>query len=261
MAERVYVTEFPDGTLIRWKPLSWSEYRTLTRDYGHLAEKGAAVWLMFDAIGRLCILDQAQAGREVEYDDLFAGVVWTVAQKILELSGFINEAGAIRDALGQARATVYGDWYEEVKGYVMAAFRVTEEEIDSWTRDKFLRYVARAEIILGREIPVEDPNEQKGKAPVRFITDENGNRVPVVSKQNLEDRTAIDPEADNQAMMASEAGKPEGEFNLKRLRMQQERGGVKNQSHPQGQHPARIAAAQGKKVHPLRKKMMRMGMI
>lgn len=260
--ERVYVTEFPDGTLIRWKPLSWSEYRQLVRDYGHLLDKGAVAWHMFDAIGRLCILDQQQGGEDVDYDALYAGAVWVVAQTVLQISGFLNEPDSIRNSLGAARASIYGDWYEEVKGYLLHLFRVTEDEIDAWPREKFMRYVARAELLMGKEIPVEDPREQqKGRRPVRFTTDEHGNRVPVVTKENLEDASPITPMADNEAMQEEALRKPDGEFNLKRLRMLEEKGGVKTQGHARGKHPARLAAERGEKVHPLRRRMMKAGMI
>jgi hypothetical protein len=256
--ERVYVTEFPDGTLIRWKPLSWSEYKELTRDYGHLAEKGAVVWLLFDAIGRLCVLDQQVGSKQVDYDDLYAGCIWLVAQKILEISGFINEPESIKSSLSAARGVIYGDWYEEIKGTIMSLFHISESEINDWSREKFLRHVVRAEILLGKEIPVESPEKVKSNENVKFVTDDHGNRIPVVTKQNMQNDSPIDFHGDNDALRSSELSKPDGEFNLKRLQNSPK---STTQGYEKGKHPARLKAERGEKIHPLRRKMLRQGMI
>lgn len=218
--QRVFATQFPDGTVVQWKPLTWSESRQLAKEYGHLESSGAAEWLLHEAAAALCVLDSQKNGEPIEFEDLYAGDIWIVGAQIINETGFLNVEEKIKDGLTRGRNLIHGDWYEEVSSYIMYIFDKTESEVKEWDKLTFMRWAARAELVLNQEFPIQSETQEEQKG--------------------------IDFDKDNREMREAERKAPEGDFNLKR----------------QGpQHPARQAQEQGKKVHPLRKKMMDLGMI
>lgn len=257
--EREYITSLPDGTVVRWKSLTLSEYRKLQRDFGNL--KGSREWLLYEAAAVACILDAEQpAGTSVEFGELLAGTVQIIGYQVLEKTGFVNKVSHIRERLSDGRGAVLGDWYEEAKAYILSLFRVTEEEVNSWDVHKLMRYAARCEILLGKELPVVDYEEEQRKKQRRHrMTDVGGQRIPLLTKEGMADSTPIDVTGDIAAMRKEELSDPQGEFNLNRLRSIE--GGRTGQGYPMGQHPARKALAEGRKIHPLRQRQMKEGMI
>lgn len=190
--ERTYVTSLPDGTLVRWKPLTWSEYRWLIKQFGHLTQ-GAAEWLLYEAVAALCVLDQDQNGHQVAIDELLAGTIQVVGQQIIQESGFVSDVELLKSHRERSRTLIHGDWYEEVLTYIMAFFRIPEKDIREWTVRQFMDYAVRVEQLLGKELPILSVEEVEQKnSQVRMTTMPDGRRIPVVTKQTLNQRKKID---------------------------------------------------------------------
>lgn len=183
MAEE-YVTRFPDGTLVRWKPLSWDEYRRLTKVFGETTE-GAAGWLLCEAACGCCLLDYQQSDQS-NNDELYAGTVYTVGRQVIELTGFIPSIDNVRKGLAEARARVQSDWFETAMALVCSVFKKDEEEVRGWTFKKFMDYCARIEVVTGRPLPVDDGSEATPQQ--RFATGPDGRRIPLITKHDMQKR-------------------------------------------------------------------------
>jgi hypothetical protein len=178
-----YVSRLPDGTLVRWKPLNWAEYRNLIKTFGESLD-GAAGWLLIEATAASCFLDQEQDGEQVVFDDLYAGTVYTIGRQILELTGFIPTVDKVKEALGHARERLSSDWYESAMALICVAFHKDESEIRQWDLQKFMDYCARIEFATGKEISVTDSSESDNESK-KFITTPDGRKIPVLTKRDL----------------------------------------------------------------------------
>jgi hypothetical protein len=193
---KTFITQFPNGDLVRWKPLTWNEYRAViavSKDLTQNQIEGAGAWLMYEAAAALSVLDQEQDGNQVPYGELYAGTVFIIGQQVLQETGFLIDINLIKEHKARGRAQIIGDWYEEVKSLIMATFKIPEAEIGEWTLDKFMEYTARVETIIGNEIPVIDLQEEamKRKPKVR-MAEMYGHNVPLLTKDTLRDRSPID---------------------------------------------------------------------
>jgi hypothetical protein len=185
-----YLTRFPDGTLVRWKPLTWEEYRYLVKTFGESLE-GAAGWLLCEAAAALCILDHDQDGQQVEPSELYAGTVYTVGREIIELTGFVPTVENVRNSLAKAREKVTSDWYESALAIVCATFRLDEEVVRKFTHRKFMEFCARVEIVTGQPMSVVDPAEEEAKQIKKFRIGPDGQKIPIITKQDLRRRGAM----------------------------------------------------------------------
>lgn len=191
-----YVTRLPDGSLVRWKPLSWAEYRHLIRTHGD-SLKGAAGWLLCEAAAALCFLDHDQDGHQVEFPDLYAGTVYSVGRQILEKTGFISTGEKVRQELAAARESVMSDWYEAALALVCAVFRKTEEEVREWSLRKFMHHCALVEIATGKQMPVVDETDKDEQKPTHYKTLPDGRKIPLLTRRDMERRrnqTAKNPD-------------------------------------------------------------------
>lgn len=180
-----YVTSLPDGTLVRWKPLIWSEYKALIKQFGDNLD-GAAGWLLCEATAALCFLDHDQDGQQTDYPNLYAGTIYSVGRQILELTGFISTTEKVKLGLGQARERVMADWYEAALALVCAVLHKDEEEVRGWTLKKFMHHCALVEIATGKQLPIVEENEQDNKNTNRkYMMTQDGRKIPVLTKQDL----------------------------------------------------------------------------
>ena len=183
---KVYTTVFPDGTRASWRPLTWNEYGDLVRRYSKEdPDSHYTAWRFYEAAAALAVVAFIQDGVEVVADEVYAGSLFVVGQQVLRESGFIPDKELVTTQRARARARVFGDWYEEVATYIMALFRIPEEELRQWTIDRFMEYAVRAEQVIGREFPFADGGDAEpanDKVTYRII---DGKKVPVVTKADL----------------------------------------------------------------------------
>lgn len=236
-----YATEFPDGTLIRWRPLTWVEFKDLKKQYKYVLEKGGvAEWLLLEAAASLCILGMVQDDEPINNpDDLYAGVVSVVGRAILEETGFFSSPDLIEKKRNQARAEYLTDWYEEAKSYIMFLFRISERQINNWDNEKFMEYVVRAETILGQPFKVVRPGEEDEDDQPRFIEGPDGQQIPLLTKKDLQKKKQSNPDKDFEEMEKEGfhfRQRPAGMADIKKIKEQKE-------------------AETEKKEHPLRQKI------
>ena len=180
-----YLTRFPDGTLVRWKPLNWEEYRLLVKSYGESLDR-AAGWLLCEAAAAFCLIEIEQDGLSVTPEEIYAGTLFVIGRQVLELTGFIPTAEKVRQGLAQARERISSDWYESAMSLVCAIYHKDEEDVRKWTYKKFMDYCARVELATGQPMSVVDPAEEEVTQKRRYVTDPNtGRKIPVLTKQDM----------------------------------------------------------------------------
>jgi hypothetical protein len=200
---KVYVTSFPDGSIVRWKPLTWDEYRGLVREHGDpLGLDGAAAWSFHHDAAVLCVLDQLQDDDEVSFEELYAGTINTVGTQIVQHTGFTGTVNEVKSSLGAARARLRSSFYESAKAYVRVAFRLSEQEIGAMDRDTLMDHLSMVEIATGQEVAIEDPSDQsKQRAePTKYVQGPDGRPIPVLTKNDLTARREIDTGLDNRGI-------------------------------------------------------------
>lgn len=229
-----YVTEFPDGTLVRWRPLTWVEFKELKTQYKDVLEHGgAAEWLLLEAAASLCILGSVQNNQPVnDLDDLFAGSIAIVGRAIIEETGFFSSPDLIEKKRNEARAKYISDWYEEAKSYIMFLFRIPESKINKWDNDKFMEYVVRAETILGQPFKVVRPGEEDEDEEVRYIDGPDGQKIPLLRKKDLQKKKQSNPDKDFEEMEKEGfyfRPRPQGMGDIKQHRQEKE---INKKQHP-----------------------------
>lgn len=242
---QTYVTQLPDGTTVRWNPLTWADYNELVRTYSGIAALGAVDWLLLHAATALCFIAAYDpiTDSEIELDDLYAGAIAAVGTQILENTGFLEDVNHIARQREMAyRRTCYS-WFDALKSYIMIYFHKTEDEINNYTLNQFMDYVTRLEHVLGTKFPIGNETEHDPNAPTQFQQLEDGTRIPVIDRRALENRNPINVEKEIEKYQHFDRdGRPP--------------------MRPAGpKHPARAAAERGEKVHPLRQEMIDKGLI
>lgn len=169
-----YVSQFPDGTHVRWRPLTWCEYKALTKQFGDL--QGVARWLLFEAAAALCVLDVEGPDGQDTWSEAFAGTIAIVGSQILEESGFDPSLEKINSRLNHYRAVVENNFWESALAVVSHAFHYKTEELDTWTLDKLSYHIVLAEQ-LGLKISPKPVGEEQ-----KFI-EQDGKRIPLISKK------------------------------------------------------------------------------
>ena len=154
-----YIAAWKSGVTIRWRGLSWSEFRKFTQQMTIYSPLEVYIDLY-----RALLLD----GPDVL--DAPAGVVEYVGRTMLETNPFNGEYPNVKHALEAKRASQ--SYLDVARAVVAGIFRYTFEEIDTWDADTFFDRVAKAELIAGKPIEPEDPvaaaeAEQAAKDPNR----------------------------------------------------------------------------------------------
>lgn len=243
-----YITEFPDGTLVRWRPITWAEHKEVDRLYSQYIGQGAAEWLYKEAIAALCIMEAQDPSGEIHEDigELPAGVIEVVGTAILNDASFLGTVDQLKKHYVKAKNEIFSSYLETLKPVIMALFKITEQEMAEWTIDKYMKYIIWAEVVTGQDYMPKAPEETKGKRHRQMIDGPDGRKIPLLTREDLEKGEAPNFEEDFKAMRREELRDPED---------------LPKPPTNRPLHPARIKAAQGKKVHPLRKRMMERGII
>lgn len=161
-----YTTNFPDGTSVEWRPITWGEYRKLESTLE--TDNGPAVWHLYDAVAGLCITNFHCPIAE-EYDDLPAGVIGSIGEVILSETGFISTKELVQKQIDNARYRVRSNYYTTGVAYICSAFHLKPSEVDDLTVDQFMDYLAMAEITLGVDIDI--PQTKKDVVKFQEIVD------------------------------------------------------------------------------------------
>jgi len=152
-----YTTSLPDGTAVHWRPLTWGEYRRLTSALD--IEDGPAIWHLYDAVAGLCFTE-FECPIADEYDDLPAGVIECVGEAILAETGFVPTRDLVQKQIDAARGRVQQDYYHTGVAYICTAFHLKPGEVDELTIDEFMNYLAMAEVALGADISIPNPETE-----------------------------------------------------------------------------------------------------
>lgn len=167
MGLKEYSTSLPDGTMLRWRPLKWGEYRKLINQFDGYEK--AATWLLYDAIAAFCLVDfQSPCSRDGDLDDLPAGTIQCLGELILQETGFVPEKDLVLKHLDKARERVSRDYYTSAVGIICVAFRYRPEEVANLTLEEFMDLLVMAEQTLKANLSIADPNQEEPQPMVEM---------------------------------------------------------------------------------------------
>ncbi len=166
-----YIAAWKSGSGVRWRGLSWGEYRRFSERLAIESPIGVYIDLY-----RAVLIE----GPMVE--DAPAGIVEFVAKTMLETNPFNGQYKDIAHALQAKRSAQ--NYLDHAKALVAGLFRYTFEEIDTWDADTFFDRVAKAEFLAGRPIDPIDPEEAAREAQAARTSQA---RPPQVPKKPLTD--------------------------------------------------------------------------
>ena len=187
-----YTTSLPDGTAIHWRPITWGEYCNLEKRFESIT--GPAIWHLYDAVVGLCVIDWDSPLTE-DFDEVPAGTIECIGEKILSESGFMPTREFIQKQLDGARGRLLRSYYSTGVAYICAAFHLKPNEVDELTIEEFMDYLAMAEIALGCDIsmPSEEEAQKNNARYTEVIDPQTGKklRVPVANQRGPQSRVDI----------------------------------------------------------------------
>jgi len=152
-----YLTSFPDGPVIPWRPLSLGDYLKYSRDY---ARKLIPTSILEDEIFKKCVIEKTFI-RQMPF--MKAGIISVVVQNIWEMSGPVGITEFNND-LEMARTILFSDGTRAIQDLVQVitmAFPYKPEEIYAMDYETFLLRVAMAEKKLLEMGMLKEPIEMK----------------------------------------------------------------------------------------------------
>lgn len=153
--EGLFVTTLPDGRSFTWRLLSLKEYRV----FRALREGGIlSPLVLYDRVFDRCY----QGNIDLIDGDTPAGYCVSIGELIMWLSGDSADQTA-RDDLEMARVAYPGDSFNDfMKRVILRAFPAYKiEDLDGWTRPKFLHRFVDAEYLLAENGSGYKPIELK----------------------------------------------------------------------------------------------------
>lgn len=185
-----YTTSLPDGTAIHWRPLTWGEYRKLAKRFE--SEEGPAIWHLYDAVAGLCIIDW-ECPIADDYDDLPAGTIECIGEKILAESGFIPTRDFVQTQIDSARKRVGTGYYYTGVAYICTAFHMKPQEVDNLTLEEFMDYLAMAEVALGCDISIPAEEKEQGIKYTEVADPKTGKmlKVPLANQRGPQSKVEI----------------------------------------------------------------------
>lgn len=175
-----YTTSLPDGTAVHWRPLTWGEYRKLALRFQ--SQDGPAIWHLYDAVAGLCVIDWDCPIAD-DLDDIPAGVIECIGEKVLAESGFIPTRELVQKQIDLARGRVQKDYYHTGVAYICSAFHMKPAEVDILTVEEFMDYLAMAEVALGCDISIPDEKKEQ-TTRYREVQDPNTGKMIQVPVAN-----------------------------------------------------------------------------
>lgn len=185
---RGFVSIFPDGLIIPWKPLSLQDYL----DYDHDTQQGLIpLGFLENEIFNKCVLNKTIIKQQ---RFLKAGIVSTVVSHIWNFSGPISNEAFAKD-LEMARQLLYGGNSKAIHQLVEVitmAFPYKPEEIYQMDYQTFMIRAAQAEAkllqagVLQQPIQldnnIEQPNLQPPKIDAKALWEEHKSQKKVSEK-------------------------------------------------------------------------------
>lgn len=189
---REFYTSLPDGTELRWRPITWGEFRTLLNTFDE--NTGLANWLFYDAVASLCLIDFTTPEDCTDQDELYAGTIATLGEHIVLETGFQSTQEAVQKHLAEARERNNASYYNTGTGIICHVFHYRPEEVDDMDIYKFMDLLALAEKVVGAEITPSKPEDQQEAQPMITIPGPDGKpmRVPLNTKKTLTQENKFD---------------------------------------------------------------------
>ena len=165
-----YIAAWKSGIALRWRSLTWSEYRQFKQQLTY----SSPVEVYID-LYRAVLLE----GPDVV--DAPAGIVDFVGRSMLETNPFGGEYADIAHALAAKRSVM--SYLDTARALVAGLFHYSFEDIDTWDADTFFMRVAQAEFLAGRPLDPEDPAAAAAEAEA--AKDPTKRRAPRRQKKEL----------------------------------------------------------------------------
>lgn len=185
----LYVSQFEFGGFI-WRALSQSEaelyvglFKTVPQAKADLEEE----------IFKDCVVDHPLP--EEDYDQWNAGIVTTVAQQILYFSS-IRKSEEFLQRLDAVRESVAGDIWNQIHARIMSLFPAyTLEQLRNMSIDSIMEKLVLIELVTGEKVDLKPAQEVPTHSP-----------------------GMINFSAENKSLHDVDMARPEGDWNLDRLR-------------------------------------------
>jgi hypothetical protein len=174
----VYITTFPDGLSVAWKPLSWKRFQEI-ESY----RRTVPDYLLEELIFKESVLDSHIC---LISDSLKAGVVSTISASVIASSGPVDPLKANLELM-QERALLKSSLTNEIILLLCRAFPAyTPTDIENMTWTEIKKHLVQAEIIL----------QQLGilKKPLKFEQIESDSAIKQHRKDMMKKRLERVPE-------------------------------------------------------------------
>jgi hypothetical protein len=140
-----YRAQWADGTVVRWRALSWAEYR---RFQARLAALDPAM---------VCDLYLECRIEGPAPELLPAGVARFVVEHVMADNPFSGELASVKKASVSSRQQIQSSYFHQAQALLVRAFHCSLEEIDKWDSTRFFERLAMAEMIVGTTLEAKDP--------------------------------------------------------------------------------------------------------
>jgi hypothetical protein len=144
-----YQAQWADGTVVRWRALSWVEYRRFQHRVSALDATTVC------DIYTTCVIQGPPPER------VPAGVAQFICEQLLEGNPFGGDAKLLKQAVSQARQQLQNSYFLQARALIMRAFHCSFEDIDKWDASLFFERLAMAEMIVGVNVEPVDPRAAK----------------------------------------------------------------------------------------------------
>jgi len=151
----IYQATWPDGYTVKWRNLTWAEYRRIEPSYLGASSRFSYPMGAYLDVYKLVMLD----GPLPQF--VPAGIVAYVAIQQLSTNPFNGTYDDIKGQLYLSRQRLESSYLETAKCLIAAAFKYRFEEMEDWDPITFFDMLARAEKVLGRLAEPNNPNEVK----------------------------------------------------------------------------------------------------
>lgn len=146
-----YEGAWSSGVTVRWRALTLGEFQ----QFRSRLLAGVPRAVVFLDLYRELVLDGPVP------EALPAGILLWLGEWVMEKSPFSCQRQLVEQTLEEKRAEVRNSYLLSVQAILAGVFRCRFEEMGAWDADRFFQRVAQAELVLGRPLGVEDPEDPK----------------------------------------------------------------------------------------------------
>lgn len=144
-----YVAQFQSGVWVRWRALTWQEYRKFK--FLHAADPVVSSNAIYEAV--------LVVGPGLE--ECPAGIPLQIAEQVMAspFDGSPKNYPVVAEAIATSRDRVQGSYMMQARAMVCYVFKYRPEELDQMDAGQFFERVAMAELITGKQLNPKNPNE------------------------------------------------------------------------------------------------------